>query len=156
MCALDLLKVVIKYLLMHPIKRYHQFLESKELRIFDDLFDDDVIFYSPVVHTPQRGKDITKMYLTAAGNVFNENLSNNNTSNLEVSSKFKYVKEVIGTNSACLEFETTIRGIFINGIDLISWNDQNKITEFKVLIRPLKAVNILHEMMGHMLKKLQE
>ena len=63
---------------------------------------------------------------------------------------------MIDTNSACLEFETTLRGIFINGIDLISWNDKNKITEFKVLIRPLKAVNILHEMMGLMLKKLQK
>ena len=70
-------------------------------------------------------------------------------------SKFKYIKEIVQDNCACLEFETEINGIYVNGIDLITWNEENKITEFKVLVRPLQAVNTLHQMMGEMLDKLK-
>ena len=119
----------------------------------DNLLHDDVIFYSPVVFTPQRGKEITKLYLSAASGVFNTEKK------VEVSeakeSKFKYIKEIIYGNSACLEFETEMNGIYVNGIDLITWDDNDKITEFKVIVRPLQAVNTLHEMMGKMLDKLK-
>ena len=69
--------------------------------------------------------------------------------------KFKYTKEIIHDNSACLEFETEIDGLYVNGIDLITWDEDNKIVEFKVLIRPLQAVNAIHQMMGKMLDKLK-
>ena len=70
-------------------------------------------------------------------------------------SKFKYIKEIIGENSAVLEFETEIDGIYVNGIDLISWNEENKITEFKVIVRPLQAVNKLHQQMQDMLERMK-
>ncbi|MDG2060418.1 MAG: nuclear transport factor 2 family protein [SAR86 cluster bacterium] len=141
---------------MHPIKKYHELIKTKNIEIYDEILDDEVVFYSPVVHTPQRGKEITKLYLTAAGGVFGTDGRQQSDEKSPTPSKFKYIKEVIGERDAFLEFETTIQGIYINGIDLITWNEKNKITEFKVLIRPLKAVNMLHQMMGSMLEKLNK
>ena len=108
-----------------------------------------MVFYSPVVFTPQNGKDITKLYLSAASGLLEKRKNSKDSEKQE--SKFKYVKEIINDNSACLEFETEIDGLYVNGIDLITWNDEGKIIEFKVLIRPLQAVNHIHQMMGKML-----
>ena len=119
----------------------------------DELLDDDVVFYSPVVFTPQKGKEITKLYLAAAGGVFSSDKDKQESQPKE--SKFRYIKEIVQDSYACLEFETEINGIYVNGIDLITWNEENKITEFKVLVRPLQAVNTLHQMMGEMLDKLK-
>lgn len=93
---------------------------------------------SPVVHTPQRGKAITKLYLAAAFKIF-------------FNPNFRYVREIVGPNDAMLEFETEIDGISVNGVDIIKWNSDGKVTEFKVMLRPLKAVNLIHEHMGKML-----
>ena len=120
------------------IKQWHAYATSRDTSILDRLLADDVIFQSPVVHTPQNGKAITKLYLTAAL----ETLGNEN---------FKYVGEWFGETSAILEFETVIDGISINGIDMIGWNDKGQITSFKVMVRPLKAMNMLHAKMGEML-----
>lgn len=141
---------------MSAIEKWHDIMKSggsNAKEKLDNLLHDDVIFYSPVVFTPQKGKDITKLYLAAASGVFS---TDNKTPNSEKKeSKFKYVKEVVTGNTACLEFETEMNGIYVNGIDLISWDDEDKITEFKVLIRPLQAVNTIHEMMGKMLDQLK-
>ena len=141
---------------MNAIEKWHDIMKTPGPNItekLDDLLHDDVIFYSPVVFTPQKGKEITKLYLSAAGGVFSSNKDKEQSKPKE--SKFRYTKELIYDNHACLEFETEINGIYVNGIDLITWNDENKITEFKVLVRPLQAVNTLHQMMGEMLDKLK-
>jgi hypothetical protein len=141
---------------MNAVEKWHDIMKNPGSNIsekLDELLDDDVIFYSPVVFTPQKGKDITKLYLAAAGGVFSSDKDKQETKPKE--SKFKYVKEIVQDNYACLEFETEINGIYVNGIDLITWNEENKITEFKVLVRPLQAVNTLHQMMGEMLDKLK-
>lgn len=141
---------------MNAIEKWHEIMKSGgsgAAEKLDDLLHDDVVFYSPVVFTPQRGKDVTKLYLAAASGVFST--KKKNLSEEKKESKFKYVKEIVEGNSACLEFETEMNGIYVNGIDLISWNEDNKITEFKVLIRPLQAVNTIHEMMGKMLDQLK-
>ena len=141
---------------MNAIEKWHDIMKNPGPNItekLDDLLHDDVIFYSPVVFTPQKGKDITKLYLSAAGGVFSSNKDKEQSKPQD--SKFRYTKELIHDNHACLEFETEINGIYVNGIDLITWNDENKITEFKVLVRPLQAVNTLHQMMGEMLDKLK-
>ena len=88
----------------------------------------------------------------AAGGVFGEGPTKGDESK---SKPFKYIKEVIDKNSAVLEFESTIDGIYINGIDLVSWNDEGKITEFKVIVRPLQAVNKLHQQMQDMLEQMK-
>ena len=141
---------------MNAIDRWHDVMKSGGLEAekkLDDLLHDDVIFYSPVVFTPQKGKDITKLYLSAASGVFSSPKEKNEVK--KKVSKFKYIKEIIHGNTACLEFETEMNGKYVNGIDLITWDDDNKIIEFKVLVRPLQAVNTLHEMMGKMLDKLK-
>ena len=99
------------------------------------MLDDDVVFESPVVHTLQRGKEITFKYLMAAAKVLG-------------GPGFTYVGEWHGDHSAILEFENQIDGIKINGIDMIWWNKEGRITRFKVMVRPLKAINLLHQMMG--------
>jgi hypothetical protein len=141
---------------MNAIDRWHDVMKSGGLEAekkLDDLLHDDVIFYSPVVFTPQKGKDITKLYLSAASGVFSSPKEKNKVKKKE--SKFQYIKEIIHRNTACLEFETEMNGKYVNGIDLITWDDDDKIIEFKVLVRPLQAVNTLHEMMGKMLDKLK-
>ena len=106
-----------------------------------DLLAEDAVFHSPVVHTPQVGKRITTHYLMAAVQVF-------------FNPSFRYVREVVGERDAVLEFETTIDGIVVNGVDMVSWNDDGLVTSFKVMVRPLKAINLLHQKMGEMLATL--
>ncbi len=120
------------------IDAWHHLLDSRKPEMLNDLLGDNVIFHSPVVHTPQVGKVITLMYLTAAFYVlYNES--------------FKYVREVVSDHDAALEFTVEIDGLFVNGIDLITWDDNDKIIDFKVMIRPLQAVNLIHQKMSNKL-----
>jgi DNA-dependent RNA polymerase auxiliary subunit epsilon len=126
------------------LKNWHTFLDTKNPRILDELLANEVIFYSPIVWTPQEGKQITKLYLMAALEVFGgENAD------------FKYVKQVVDNNQFILEFVTLIDGVTVNGVDMIELNDDGKIISFKVMVRPLKAINKVHEKMGEMLEKLK-
>ena len=132
------------------IKKWHDHIKGDFPGGFDELLADDVIFYSPIVFSPQKGKDLTTIYLMAAGNTFGGDQSRDGT--LQESS-FKYTKEVLDGNQAILEFETQIDGKYVNGVDIITFNSEGKISEFKVMIRPLQAVNIIHEKMQEMLKQ---
>lgn len=121
-----------------PIEHWHKLVQSHDPAGLDELLADDSVFTSPVVHTVQRGKAITKAYLSAAFVVF-------------FNPSFRYVREIIGSSDAMLEFETEIDGILVNGVDIIKWNAEGKIVEFKVMVRPLKAMTIIHERMAAML-----
>ena len=132
------------------IKKWHDHIKGDFPGGFDELLADDVIFYSPIVFSPQKGKDLTTLYLMAAENTFGGDQSRDGT--LQESS-FKYTKEVLDGNQAILEFETQIDGKYVNGVDIITFNSEGKISEFKVMIRPLQAVNIIHEKMQEMLKQ---
>lgn len=123
------------------IERWHEIIHNQNPAGLDRLLAEEVVFHSPVVHTPQVGKPITTRYLTAAFHVLG-------------GEKFKYLREVYGEHDALLEFETEIDGIHINGVDMIRWNAAGEIVDFKVMVRPLKAVNKIHQMMGEMLNRL--
>ena len=125
---------------MTVIERWHQIMVSGSLEELPDLLAPDCVFWSPVVHTPQRGRDITLMYLGAAQQVLNED--------------FHYVREVVSGDSAVLEFECVVDSIQINGIDMIRFDDDH-IVDFKVMVRPLKAINKLHEKMMSMLDQMK-
>ena len=123
-----------------PIEQWHQVVKSRDMRALKELLAEDVVFVSPVVHTPQAGRAITLAYLQAALQVLNN-------------ASFRYPNQWYGTDSAVLEFECVVDGITVNGIDMIHWNSQGRIDHFKVMVRPLKAVNKLHELMGRELQR---
>ena len=123
----------------HPLETWHHLVRAKDPSGLNALLADDAVFYSPVVHTPQRGKKLVAGYLSAALHVF-------------VNASFRYVREIVGASDAMLEFETDIDGVLVNGVDLIKWNDDGQIIEFKVMLRPLKAINVIHQRMAEMLQ----
>lgn len=123
-----------------PIAAWHAYLQAHDPSLLDALLDDDVIFESPVVHAPQAGKAVTTFYLRAAAAVLGNPI-------------FRYLNEWRAERSAVLEFACEIDGIIINGIDIITWNTAGRITHFKVMVRPLKAINLLHQRMGARLSK---
>lgn len=116
------------------IRRWHAVAEARDVAGLADLLADNAVFESPVVHTPQEGRALTTKYLAAAFQVLNNE-------------GFHYPNQWFGARSAVLEFATVIDGIAVNGIDMISWDEADRITHFKVMIRPLKAINIVHEKM---------
>jgi hypothetical protein len=122
------------------IRKWHAVAEARDPAGLADLLADDCVFHSPVVHTPQRGRDLTTLYLTAALHVLGAN-------------DFRYVREVVGPSDAVLEFTANLDGVHVNGVDMIHWNADGRIDDFKVMIRPLKAVNTLHQLMGMMLEQ---
>ena len=123
------------------LKNWHRVLEAGN-RPGDlaAIIREDAVFHSPVVHTPQRGRDIVVSYLAAAGVVLNTD-------------KFRYVREFSGGDHALLEFVTELDGIHINGVDIITFDEDGMIVDFKVMVRPLKAINKVWEMMGAQLQR---
>ena len=124
----------------HPIATWHRLVRTQDRAGLATLLAPDAVFHSPVVHTPQRGRPLAALYLGAAFEVF-------------FSPAFRYVREIVGANDAVLEFETEIDGVHVNGVDLLRWNDAGEIVDFKVMIRPLKAINAVHQRMAAMLER---
>jgi ketosteroid isomerase-like protein len=125
------------------IERWHAYLAGQTSDDLGELLADDVVFFSPIVYTPQRGKDITTMYLLAAKQTLG-------------AGDFRYTKQVTNGDTAMLEFETTLDGKYVNGVDIIRCDDSGRIVEFRVMIRPLQAVNAVHEQMRAMLESMQQ
>ena len=126
----------------NSLQAWHEVVKSRDATALSALLAEDVVFHSPVVHTPQCGKAITTLYLTGALQVLN-------------TPAFRYEREIVGANDAVLEFSTEVDGIHINGVDLIRWDDSGRIIDFKVMLRPLKAVNLVHQKMAELLQRLK-
>lgn len=122
------------------ISSWHKVFNSQNIDNLDDVLADEAVFTSPVVFKPMEGKEISKLYLYAAGQSFNME-------------KFSYVREVNDGLHSILEFETYIDDVSVNGVDMIEWNEEGKIIDFKVMIRPLKAVHKVQEQMIDSLNK---
>ena len=122
---------------MTSLEAWHSVIENRDLRGLDSLLADDVVLHSPVVHTPIAGKPTVRMYLAAALQVF-------------ANDSFRYVREVVGEREAVLEFETLIDGITVNGVDMIRWDEAGRIVDFKVMVRPLKAIQLIHQKMAEL------
>ena len=123
-----------------PIQDWHAYAKSRNLIALAELLDEHCTFQSPVVFTPQQGRAITTKYLAAALHVLGNE-------------SFVYKREWYAADSAVLEFEASVEGVLVNGVDIITWNAASKITDFKVMVRPLKGVNKLHEVMGRLLAR---
>lgn len=140
------------------IEKWHKYLKGQLPEGLDDLLAEDVIFYSPVVYTPQKGREITKLYLAAAASTFGGDGDAEPGSPERTPSDpdaFRYTKQILAGNQAVLEFESRVGGKFVNGVDILECNDEGKLIEFRVMIRPLQAVNMMHQQMGAILEKMQ-
>ncbi|MDO9487148.1 MAG: nuclear transport factor 2 family protein [Sphingomonadaceae bacterium] len=126
-----------------PLERWYAYTRSHDVGELQAMLADECVFKSPVVHSPQVGKAVTFAYLSAAFVVLG-------------GEGFRYTREFTSDHGAVLEFETEIDGIAINGVDIIEWNDAGLITDFKVMVRPLKAINLLHQMMGAQLAQMKK
>ncbi len=118
---------------------WHRVLKNKDVKGLADLLADDAVFHSPVVHTPQEGKAKTTLYLAGAFHVLGND-------------SFRYLREVVGERDAVLEFAVEVDGITVNGVDMIRWREDGRIVDFKVMLRPLKAINLVHQKMGALLE----
>lgn len=157
------------------VARWHAFLKGELAGGLDDLLHDDCVFWSPIVFSPQRGKELTKLYLSAAGQTFVPGASDGKTTDradadpagggdeggdgaggaggrAAAERGFRYVKKVLDGHHAVLEFETWMGDVAVNGVDIITCDDDGRIVEFKVMIRPLRAVNEVHARMKAMLE----
>jgi hypothetical protein len=123
---------------MTGLDSWYAFMKSHDAKALWDLLHPDAVFESPVVHSPQRGRDITFKYLASAEKVLG-------------GPGFAYVGEWTSANGAVLEFKTIIDGIELNGVDIITFDSEGRITNFKVMVRPLKAINMLHRLMAEQL-----
>ena len=127
----------------NPLHQWHDLVKAKALDKIGDILADDVVMHSPVVHTPVQGKKMVTLYLTAAFYTF-------------LNEHFTYIRELSDDSNAILEFTTQIDGIHVNGVDMIAWNEDGKIVDFKVMVRPLKAVNLIHQKMGALLETFKD
>jgi hypothetical protein len=124
-----------------PLERWHEVVRTRNPALLNRVLAQDATFHSPVVFRPQQGRDMVALYLTGAMHVL-------------VNQHFRYVRQIVDGAAAALEFETEIDGVHVNGVDLITWDEQGQIGDFKVMIRPLKAVTTVRERMAAMLERL--
>lgn len=126
----------------NPLETWHHIVVTQDAGGLQSLLADDVVFHSPVVHTPQRGKAITTRYLEAALHVF-------------FNPSFRVVRKLFGDTDAMLEFESEVDGVTINAVDIVKWNHAGQINEFKVMVRPLKAIGVVQQKMAARLQATQ-
>ena len=119
------------------LRRWHAVVESKDPALLDDLLADEVVFRSPAVYAPQEGKALTAGYLTAALTVLAPSL--------------RYVSQWHDQASAVLEFEADLEGVFVQGVDILRWNGEGKLVSFTVMVRPIRGLEKLIELMAHQL-----
>ncbi len=117
---------------------WHRLVEERNAAGLDALLSEKVVFHSPILHTPQAGKTLTKQYLMAALGILGND-------------SFRYVREVSNDRDAVLEFRVEVEGLIVNGVDMIRWDETGQIVEFKVMLRPLKAINLIHQKMAALL-----
>ena len=122
-----------------PLEAWLQLVARKDVTGVDSLLAEDVVFHSPVVDTPQAGKAVTRQYLAAVFDIFSKH-------------SFRYVREVVGERDAVLEFLIEIDGVSVNGVDMITWNDEGLIVDFKVMLRPMKAIKVMQMRMAAVLQ----
>jgi len=124
------------------IEKWHRYMQTGDMKLLNEQLSENCTFTSPVVHTPQKGKSICKNYLTGAYHIIGK------------AENFHYVQSFDCGEKAVLEFSCIIDGIEVNGVDIINWNENGEITDFKVMVRPLKAINAVHSAMGAMLSRM--
>lgn len=124
-----------------PLERWHEVVRTRNPALLNQVLAEDAVFHSPIVFRPQQGRDLVALHLSGAMHVI-------------ANPSFRYVRQVVDGNDAVLEFESEIDGIHVNGVDMITWNDHGRISDFKVMVRPLKAINVVHQRMAELLQQM--
>ena len=124
---------------MTVLEQWHHVVATRDTEALRALLAEDAVFHSPVVHSPQQGSAVVYQYLAAALEVL-------------LDPSFRYVREITDEQEAVLEFEVELDGVHVNGVDMIRWDDAGRIVDFKVMLRPLKAIQLIHEKMGARLR----
>ena len=119
------------------VKAWHAVVESGDPALLDGVLADDVVFRSPAVFAPQPGKDLTARYLRSALVVLGPSL--------------RYIGEWYGPSSAVLEFEAELDGMYVHGVDMLRWNDDDRLVSFTVMVRPMRGLTKLVELMQRQL-----
>jgi hypothetical protein len=122
-----------------PLEIWHATVANDDLAPFEAILAEDAVFLSPALHAPQVGKAMVSMYLRGAMLVLKND-------------SFRYVDEWVGPRSAVLEFEGRVDGFNVNGVDILRWNDDERVTEFKVMVRPFKGLTALMAAMKKLLE----
>jgi hypothetical protein len=117
-----------------PLRRWHAVAGAKDPALLDDLLAEEVVFQSPAVFAPQAGKALTISYLSAALTVLGPSL--------------RYVSQWHDHASAVLEFEADLDGVYVQGVDILRWNAEEKLVSFTVMVRPLRGLQKLAELMA--------
>jgi len=125
----------------HAVRAWHAVVESADPALLDDLLADDVVFRSPAVFAPQEGKDLTRLYLRSAMAVLGPSL--------------RYIGEWCGPSSAVLEFEAELDGMYVHGVDMLRWNDDGRLASFTVMVRPMRGLTKLVELMQRQLAEIK-
>ena len=125
----------------HAVRAWHAVVESADPALLDDLLADDVVFRSPAVFAPQEGKDLTRLYLRSARAVLGPSL--------------RYIGEWYGPSSAVLEFEAELDGMYVHGVDMLRWNDDGRLASFTVMVRPMRGLTKLVELMQRQLAEIK-
>ncbi len=122
-----------------PIARWHRAVAENDFALVEDMLADEAVFESPAVFKPQNGKPLVAKYLRAAMAVLNN-------------PTFRYTDEWSGERSAVLEFVVTIDEMYVNGVDIIRWDERGRIVHVKVMVRPLKGLQKLVSLMAERLQ----
>ncbi len=120
------------------LRSWHAVAAALDPALLDALLADDVEFRSPAVFAPQKGKALTTLYLSGALTVLGPSL--------------RYVAEWYDESSAVLEFEADLDGVYVQGVDMLRWNTDDKLVSFTVMVRPMRGLEKLIDLMRRQLE----
>jgi len=123
-------------------QRWRDLFAMENMPPVRDMLAEDIQMHSPAMHQVQRGPDLIADYITAAHEIFTR-------------WDLDYVRAFQNGNEICMEFEGEIEGVTLNGVDIIRWNADDKIDDFKIMIRPASGLKKLGEVMVKILAEVQ-
>ncbi|MET8692255.1 nuclear transport factor 2 family protein [Streptomyces bauhiniae] len=125
---------------MHPFRAA---VENRDADAIEALLAEDVVFTSPVAFKPYAGKPITAAILRGVLRVFED---------------FRYVKEIANPDGRdhAFVFTATVNGREIQGCDFLHFDEEGRIDDFTVMVRPLSAAQALSEAMGAQFERISQ
>ncbi|BBP81994.1 MULTISPECIES: nuclear transport factor 2 family protein [Pseudomonas] len=120
------------------LQRWHHLIASQDLSRLPELLHPEAVFRSPMAHTPYPGAQAVNLILNTVIQVFQD---------------FAYHRELASADglSVVLEFSARVGERELKGIDMIRFDEEGRIVDFEVMIRPMSGLAALGEEMGRRL-----